>query len=108
MQYCILDSSEMEEKEERWPPIVHVLYKDSSGIFYLDQGEKPRRSHSSPAGINLGINIAYTYNYIMKLGLTEIKDDEMPPLLLKALDGQNTGREKHIAVFLKSEEKNTS
>ena len=116
-EYCILDSSEMKENKEKCPATVHVLYKLPCGTFYLDQGDKRRGSTLNAVGINLGINIAYAYNYIMKLGLIEINNDEIPPLIRKALDtttgtcgspqGQNNSKETHIAVFIKPQEKKT-
>ena len=114
-EYCILDSSEMKENKEKCPATVHVLYKLPCGTFYLDQGDKRRGSTLNAVGINLGINIAYAYNYIMKLGLIEINNDEIPPLIRKALDttgtcspqGQNNSKETHIAVFIKPQEEQT-
>ena len=115
--FCILDSSERKAHEDKWPATVHVLYKLSCGTFYLDQGDKRRGSTLNAVGINLGISIAYAYNYIMKLGLIEISNDEIPPLIRKALDdtttttgtcspqGQKNSKETHIAVFIKPHER---
>ena len=104
--FCILDS-EKREKEERLPVTIHVLFKRDNGPFFLDKGEEPEyfNLHKPIKGTHLGYNIAHVYNYIMEQGLVEMNESEMPPFLRRVIDLQCQDKARHVAVFMKLQEK---